>query len=48
LLIEWMEYMGPITLKQAQEAQKQITSIIRFMQDTGEIPVPKSSQDKVV
>jgi flagellar motor switch protein FliG len=48
LLIEWMEYMGPITLKQAQEAQKQITSIIRHMEDTGEILVPKSSQDKLV
>jgi flagellar motor switch protein FliG len=48
MLIEYMEYMGPITLKQAQEAQKQITSIIRHLEDIGEIVVPKSSQDKVV
>jgi flagellar motor switch protein FliG len=48
MLIEYMEYMGPITLKQAQEAQQQITSIIRHMEDIGEIVVPKSSQDKVV
>ena len=48
MLLEWMDYMGPITLKQAQEAQQQITSIIRHMEDIGVISVPKSSQDRVV
>ena len=48
MLIEDMECMGPVTLKQAQEAQKKIISVIQFMQQTGEVSVPKSSRDKVV
>ena len=48
MLIEDMEYMGPVLLKEAQEAQKKIASIIRHMEDIGEISVPKSSQDRVV
>jgi len=48
MLIENMEYIGPIPLKYAQEAQKKIISIINHLEDTGEISVPKSSQDKLV
>jgi len=48
MLIEDMEYMGPIPLKHAQEAQKKIISIINHLEDIGEISVPKSSQDKVI
>ena len=48
MLIEQMEYMGPIPLKHAQEAQKKIISIINHLEDIGEISVPKSSQDKVI
>jgi len=48
MLIEDMEYRGPIFLKEAQEAQKKIISLINHLEDIGEILVPKSSQDKVV
>ena len=48
MLIEDMDYMGPIPLKRAQEAQEKIISIINHLEDTGEIFVPKSSQDKTV
>jgi flagellar motor switch protein FliG len=41
MLIEEMDYMGPIRLKDVQEAQRSIISIIRHLEDTGQIVVGK-------
>jgi len=40
MLIEDMEYMGPVREIDVKEAQRQIVEIIRHLEDTGEIIVP--------
>jgi hypothetical protein len=40
MLMEDMEYMGPIRLKDVQDAQRKIFSIIHHLSDTGEIIIP--------
>jgi hypothetical protein len=46
MLIEDMEYMGPVMAKHVQEAQNHIVEIIRQLETFGEITIPKASQDK--
>ncbi len=48
MLREDMEYMGPIRLKDVEEAQQRIVSIIRHLEDTGEIVVARSGEDELV
>jgi len=44
MLKEEMEYIGPVRLKDVEEAQSKIIAIIRHLEDTGEI-VPVSADD---
>ena len=48
LLKEEMEYMGPIRLKDVEETQQKIVSIIRKLEDAGEIVVARSGEDEMV
>jgi flagellar motor switch protein FliG len=48
MLKEDMEYMGPVRLKDVEEAQQKIVSIIRHLEDTGEIVVARSGEDEMV
>lgn len=48
LLKEDMEYMGPIRLKDVEEAQQKIVSIIRKLEEQGEIVVARSGEDEMV
>jgi len=48
LLKEEMEYMGPIRLKDVEETQQKIVSIIRKLEDSGEIVVARSGEDEMV
>jgi flagellar motor switch protein FliG len=48
MLKEDMEFMGPIRLKDVEEAQQKIVSIIRRLEDTGEIVVARSGEDELV
>jgi len=48
MLKEDMEYMGPIRLKDVEEAQQKIVSIIRHLEDTGEIVIARSGEDEMV
>jgi flagellar motor switch protein FliG len=43
-----MEYMGPIRLKDVEESQQKIVSIIRHLEDGGEIVVARSGEDEMV
>jgi flagellar motor switch protein FliG len=47
MLKEDMEYMGPVRLKDVEEAQQKIVSIIRHLEDTGEIVVARSGEDEL-
>ena len=48
MLKEDMEYMGPVRLKDVEEAQQKIVSIIRHLEDQGDIVVARSGEDEMV
>jgi flagellar motor switch protein FliG len=48
ILKEDMEYMGPVRLKDVEESQQKIVSIIRHLEDTGEIIVARAGEDELV
>lgn len=48
MLKEDMEYMGPVRLKDVEEAQQKIVGIIRKLEEQGEIIVSRSPEDELV
>lgn len=48
MLKEDMEYMGPIRLKDVEEAQQKIVNVIRKLEEQGEIIVSRSPEDEIV
>lgn len=48
MLKEDMQFMGPIRLKNVEEAQQKIVGIIRRLQDAGEIVISRGGDDEVV
>ncbi len=48
MLEEEIEYMGPVRLKQVEEAQQGIVAIIRRLEEAGEIIIARGADDEVV
>lgn len=48
MLKEEMDYMGPIRIKDVEEAQQKIVSIIRHLEDKGEIVIARSEEDELI
>ena len=48
MLKEDMEYMGPVRLKDVEESQQKIVSVIRRLEDSGEIVIARSADDEMV
>ena len=48
MLKEDMEFMGPIRVKDVEEAQQKIVSNIRRLQDNGDIVIARSGEDELV
>lgn len=48
LLKEDMEYMGPIRMKDVEESQQKIVSIIRKLEEQGEIVIARGGEDEIV
>jgi flagellar motor switch protein FliG len=48
MLKEDMEYMGPVRMKDVEEAQQKIVSIIRHLEDQGEIVISRGEGDELV
>jgi len=48
LLKEDMEFMGPIRLRDVEEAQQKIVNIIRKLEDAGEIVVARGGEDEMI
>jgi len=48
LLREDMEYMGPIRLKDVEEAQQRIVSIIRKLEEQGEVVIARAGEEEMV
>lgn len=45
---EEMEYMGPVRLKDVEEAQSRIVSVIRRLEETGEIVIARGGGDDII
>lgn len=48
MITEDMEYMGPVRVRDVEEAQQKIVNVIRKLQDTGEIIISRGSEDEVI
>lgn len=48
LLREDMDFMGPVRLKDVEDAQQKIVNIIRKLEDAGEIVVARAGEDELV
>ena len=48
MINEDMEFMGPVKLKDVEEAQQKIVNIIRKLEDSGEIVVSRGGGDEIV
>ncbi len=48
MLREDMQFMGPIRLKDVEEAQQKIVGIIRRLQDAGEIVISRGGDDEII
>jgi len=48
LLSEDMDFMGPIRIRDVEEAQQKIVNIIRKLEDAGEIIVARTGEEEVV
>ncbi len=48
MLKEDMEYMGPIRLKDVEEAQQKIVNIIRKLEEQGEIVLSRGAEDEII
>lgn len=48
MLKEEMEYLGPVRLRDVEDAQQKIVSVIRRLEEAGEIIVFRSGEDEIV
>ena len=48
LLREDMDFMGPVRLKDVEDAQQKIVNIIRKLEDAGEIVVARAGEDELI
>ena len=43
-----MEYMGPVRLKDVEDAQQKIVNIIRKLEDAGDIVISRGGGDEII
>ena len=48
MLKDDMEFMGPVRLKDVEESQQKIVSMIRHLEEIGEIVIARSGEDELV
>ncbi|MEW6458893.1 MAG: flagellar motor switch protein FliG [Bacillota bacterium] len=48
MLREEIEYMGPVRLKEVEEAQQRIVKVIRALEETGEVVVSRGGEDALI
>ena len=48
MIKEDMEYMGPVRLRDVEEAQQKIVNIIRKLEDAGEIVISRGGGDEII
>ena len=48
MIKEDMEFMGPVRMKDVEEAQQKVVSVIRNLEDSGEIVISRGGGDEIV
>lgn len=48
MLKEDMEFMGPVKIRTVEEAQQKIVSVIRRLEETGEISIGRGEEEVLV
>ena len=48
MIKEDMEYMGPVRLKDVEDAQQKIVNIIRKLEDAGDIVISRGGGDEII
>ena len=48
MLKEELEFMGPVRLKQVEEAQQKIVKVIRALEEAGEIIIARGGEDAII
>ena len=48
MIREDMEFMGPVRVRDVEEAQQKLVNVIRRLQDAGEIIISRGSEDEVI
>ena len=48
MLREDLEFMGPVRLREVEEAQQHVVKIIRRLDETGEIIISRGGEDAIV
>ncbi|MDR0248590.1 MAG: flagellar motor switch protein FliG [Oscillospiraceae bacterium] len=48
MIREDMEYMGPVRVKDVEEAQQRIVNVIRKLQDSGDIVISRGNEDEMI
>jgi flagellar motor switch protein FliG len=48
MIKEDMEFMGPVRLRDVEEAQQKIVNIIRKLEDAGEIIIARGGGDELI
>ena len=48
MLREDIEFMGPVRLREVEEAQQRIVSVVRRLDEAGEIIISRGGEDAIV
>jgi flagellar motor switch protein FliG len=48
MIKEVIEFMGPVRLKDVEEAQQKIVNVIRKLEDAGEIVISRGGGDEII
>ena len=48
MIKEDMDYMGPVRMKDVEEAQQKVVGVIRKLEDAGEIVISRGGGDDIV
>ena len=48
MLKEEIDYLGPVRLRDVEEAQQRIVAVIRKLEDAGEIVVGRGGEDEII
>jgi flagellar motor switch protein FliG len=43
-----MDYMGPVRLRDVEEAQQKVVNVIRKLEDAGEIVISRGGGDEII